>query len=68
MLIWTILGLYFLPAVVASARGHHNSGSIFVLNLFLGFVPVAWVFALVWACSQCDLLLELRRSFSSKTY
>jgi len=37
MLIWIIiLGLYFLPAVIASARDHHNVGSIAIINIFLG--------------------------------
>jgi uncharacterized paraquat-inducible protein A len=50
--IWILLALYFLPAIVASARGHHNSGSIFVLNLFLGWTLIGWVIALAMACSQ----------------
>src|ERR1700680_252039 len=51
-MIWILLALYFLPAIVASARGHHNSGSIFVLNLFLGWTLIGWVIALAMACSQ----------------
>jgi hypothetical protein len=26
MLLWIVLDLYFLPAIIAGARGHHNSG------------------------------------------
>jgi hypothetical protein len=48
--IWIILGLFFVPAIVASARGHHNSGSVFVLNFFLGWTLVGWVVALAIAC------------------
>ena len=43
--------VYFLPTVVAGSRGHHNSGAIFVLNLFLGWTFIGWVIALVWACT-----------------
>lgn len=45
-----IVGLfsYFLPALVAGARNHHNSGAIFALNLFLGWTFLGWVVALVW--------------------
>jgi hypothetical protein len=46
------LALYFLPAIVAGMRGHHNSGSIFVLNLFLGWTFLGWIVALAMACSQ----------------
>lgn len=43
--------LYFLPAVVASQREHHNAGAIFVLNLLLGWTLLGWVVAMVWAAT-----------------
>ena len=43
------LALYFLPATIASARGHHNRLAIWVLNLFLGWTALGWIAALVWA-------------------
>ncbi|HHM5667163.1 superinfection immunity protein [Pseudomonas aeruginosa] len=43
--------LYFLPAVIAENRKHHNKGAITVLNLLLGWTFVGWVAALVWAAS-----------------
>lgn len=43
--------IYFLPAGVASGRGHQSSGAILVLNLFLGWTLLGWVAALVWACT-----------------
>jgi hypothetical protein len=52
MLIWIIFSLYFLPTIVAGARGHHNTGSIFILNLFLGWTFIGWIIALAIACSQ----------------
>jgi hypothetical protein len=52
MLLWILLGFYFLPALIAGSRGHHNSGSIFVLNLFLGWTFLGWIIALAMACSQ----------------
>ena len=51
-LLWLILlGAYFLPAIVAAARGHQNAGAIFLLHLFLGWTLVGWVAALVWAAT-----------------
>lgn len=42
-------GVYFLPAIVASSRGHHQATAITVLNLVAGWTLVGWVVALVWA-------------------
>jgi hypothetical protein len=36
---------------MATARHHHNSGSIAVVNLFFGWTVVGWVVALAMACS-----------------
>ncbi len=44
-----IVGLYFLPALVANRRKHLNCGAIWVLNNFLGWTFLGWVIALVWA-------------------
>jgi hypothetical protein len=40
---------YFLPAFIAFARGHHNKGAIFLLNLLLGWTFIGWVVCLVWS-------------------
>jgi uncharacterized membrane protein YqaE (UPF0057 family) len=42
---------YFLPTVVAEARGHQNSGMIFLANLLLGWTILGWIGALVWAAT-----------------
>lgn len=44
--------LYFLPAIVAFARGKRDAGAILVLNLLLGWTAIGWVIALVWALRQ----------------
>jgi hypothetical protein len=49
------LAIYFIPALVAHERGHHNTTAIFVLDLFLGWTVLGWVFALVWACTAVDV-------------
>lgn len=51
LLILFVLGVYFLPFLTALARGHHQTGAIFVLNLFLGATCIGWIIALVWACT-----------------
>jgi len=47
-----ILALYFLPAMIASNRGHRNSGPIFVVNLFLGWTLIGWVGCLAWGLAH----------------
>lgn len=44
-----LIGIYFLPSIVAMCRKHVNFTAIFILNLFLGFTLFGWVFALIWA-------------------
>jgi len=41
--------LYFLPTIVATARKVPNVGSVFVINLFLGWTFIGWVVALAMA-------------------
>ena len=46
-----IVVIYCLPWLVAEQRHHPNSGSIAVINLFLGWTFLGWVVALAMACS-----------------
>jgi Superinfection immunity protein len=46
-----LMGIYFIPAMVAAKRGHKQAAPILVLNLFLGWTLIGWVISLVWACS-----------------
>ena len=43
---------YLLPTGIAIGRRRTNTGSIFVLNLLLGWTLVGWVVALVWSVAQ----------------
>ena len=47
-----VMPIYFLPAIIASSRSHHNSVSLFLANLFLGWTFIGWVFCLVWSFSN----------------
>ena len=44
-----IIGLYFLPSLVAHNRGHKNLAPIMLVNMFLGWSIVMWFVCLVWA-------------------
>ena len=43
------LAIYFFPTLQARSVAHPDTTSIFVLNLFLGWLLVPWVIALAWA-------------------
>ncbi|WP_234313892.1 superinfection immunity protein [Streptomyces sp. NBRC 109706] len=46
--------LYFVPTIIAFARGVRNAGSVLVVNLFLGWTLVGWVVALAMAARSTD--------------
>lgn len=46
--------LYFLPAIIAAGRKHHNGGAILALDLLLGWTVIGWVIAFVWACTAVN--------------
>jgi hypothetical protein len=41
--------LYFLPTIIAVARSVPNTGSVAVINVFLGWTFIGWVVALAMA-------------------
>jgi hypothetical protein len=44
-----ILLFYFVPVIVGAIRKVPNVGSVFVINLFLGWTFIGWVVALAMA-------------------
>lgn len=40
---------YMLPTTIAIMRSRSNAGSIFVVNLFLGWTLIGWVVSLAWS-------------------
>lgn len=58
------LWLYFLPTVVAAARGHGDVLAIFVLNLLFGLTFIGWGLALVWACRAVQIPLGERKYYN----
>ncbi len=51
-----IIGLvvYFIPTAIAAGRSHPNSGTIFVINFFLGWICIGWIVALAMSLSAID--------------
>jgi hypothetical protein len=47
-----VLGLYFLPAIVAAVRHTHNATAILLINLFTGWTVVGWFLAMAMAISS----------------
>jgi len=44
-----VAAAYFLPTVIAMARGHLSAAAIFAVNLLFGWLILGWVVALVWS-------------------
>lgn len=40
---------YMLPTTIAIMRNRSNTGSIFVVNFFLGWTLIGWVVSLAWS-------------------
>lgn len=49
VLVLVIIALYFVPTIVASSRKVTNTGSVFVINLLLGWSLIGWAVALAMA-------------------
>lgn len=53
LLFWAILiGLYWVPTIIAVLRHHHNIAMIAVINGLLGWTFIGWVVALAMAFSS----------------
>jgi hypothetical protein len=50
VLLAVLVAVYFLPAFIASRRKVPHSGSVVVVNVFLGWTLIGWVVALAMAC------------------
>lgn len=49
VIFFVLLVIYFIPAIIAYNNKHHNALAILLLNLFLGWLLIPWVGALVWS-------------------
>jgi len=62
-----LIGLYFLPTIVAVVRKVANQGSVAVINCFLGWTLVGWAVSLAMACRTSNLVRESVSSPSEAT-
>jgi hypothetical protein len=67
ILLIIMIAIYFLPAIIAFNRNHHNALAIVVLDVFLGWTLVGWVIALVWACTLVRAHTDYRTVESTPT-
>jgi hypothetical protein len=51
-LVLFLIGLYFLPAIVAAGRNHHNVMAIAATNLLFGWTFIGWCAALIWSLTK----------------
>lgn len=51
LVITALLGLMFLPTVIAIKRDHSSFWGIVVANIVFGWMPLFWIFILIWSLS-----------------
>lgn len=44
-----MLAIYFFPTSVAFMRGHRSRWAIVFVNLFLGWLLIGWLAAMIWS-------------------
>ena len=49
-----VLAGYFLPALLAYARGHDQRFAIGMINLALGWTILGWFVALLWSITAIE--------------
>lgn len=50
----TLIGIYFLPAIIGLVFKAKNSKWIFALNVLTGWTIIGWIIAFLWAIFECD--------------
>lgn len=55
-----LLFLYFIPTIVALARGHNNTFAIALSDFFFAWTGLGWIVCLIWACS-CNIKPRVKR-------
>lgn len=48
-MIFLLFLVYFSPSIVAFFRKHPKGGTLFLVNLCLGWTVVGWIFTMLWA-------------------
>ena len=51
LVITALLGLMFLPTVIAIKRDHSSFWGIVVANIVFGWMTLFWIFILIWSLS-----------------
>jgi hypothetical protein len=48
-IVFCMLLMYFIPMIIALARGCDNKASIIILSLVLGWFPLVTIVCIIWA-------------------
>ena len=59
-LIAMLIGVYFIPTIVATERNVVNKWSVAVINAFLGWTLIGWVVALAMALRTATVKKEIQ--------
>jgi Flp pilus assembly protein TadB len=47
-----LFAIYFSPSIVGTLREHPKGGTLFLINLCLGWTVIGWIFCLIWAWTE----------------
>ena len=47
-----LVGIYFLPAIIAFNRYHQSAVPIIFLNILLGWTLIGWIVAFIWSVTS----------------
>lgn len=50
--VFIVFIIYFIPLIIAYIRKHNNIVAIAILNIVLGWIPIGWLAALLWALNS----------------
>ena len=51
--------MYWLPTIVAIVRQAHSALGVFLVNFFLGWTILGWIFALIWSLAADNRVHEI---------
>lgn len=49
-----LLLMYFVPSLIAFLRKHKSKWAIAVVDVFLGWTVIGWVWALIWSLTGTE--------------
>lgn len=46
-----LISFYFMPTIISLMRDKHGTGSVALVNFFLGWTVIGWFATFIWSCT-----------------